>query len=68
MTNTGDRLFDGVPDRRKDVELRKLINAAEEAYTKMRAEKTPEAAYFQSHLRERLYNLRAELSEMEHVA
>jgi hypothetical protein len=66
--NKGNRIYDGRPDRRIDLELRALISAAEEAYTKMRAEKTPEAAYFQSHLRERLYNLRAELSEVEHAA
>ena len=65
MTNSGDRLFDGVPDRRKDVELRALIDAAESAYARMRDLREPDAVYWQAHLKQKLFELRKELAETE---
>ena len=69
MTNTGDRQFDGKPDRRKDVELRALIDSVE-AYQRNPPGSDPEEIrYWRELLAQKHHELAAELAEVtEHAA
>lgn len=68
MTDSSNNLLDVLQERRKDFALRALIDAAESAYARMRAEHTPDALYWQAHLKQKLFELRKELAEVESSA
>jgi ribosomal protein S7 len=69
MPDSSKNLLDVLQERRKDLALRALINAAESAYARMQSEQTPDAIYWQAHLKQKLFELRGELAEVtEHAA